>query len=117
MSHPEIKKSSWYEEIEARRSSGMPVKEWCSYRGYSVSCYYYHQRMVRNDMSLQEQAQNMPTVRFAALPSYHPDGSALTSEEKREGEKVIIRCGAYLAEIPEGMSRRTILSIMEGMRC
>ena len=98
---------SWHDEIEARKSSGMGIKEWCNHRGYPESRYYYHLRMVRRTKKEKEEPS------FALLPA--------PTSEVREGkvtqDKVIVKYREYSVEIPDRFSRQTILAIMEGLKC
>lgn len=105
------KLQSWYEDIEERKSLNMSVEEWCKSRGYAKSTYYFRQRKVF--LALEEQLNRKEaSVEFAALPAPEEERS-----QNRPEEKIVLRRGELILEIPDGTSRETILAILDGMKC
>ena len=105
------KLQSWYEDIEERKSRNMSIEDWCQYRFYSKSTYYYRQHKVHQALDAQLNKQESQ-VEFAALPAPLEAEPANFSEEK-----IVIRLGEQVLEIPDDTSRETILALLAGMKC
>ncbi len=105
------KLQSWYEDIEERKSRKMSVEDWCQYRFYSQSTYYYRQQKVLQALDAQLNKQE-GQVEFAALPA--PIEAAPANFSK---ENIVLRQGDLVLEIPDGTSHETILSLLAGMKC
>ncbi|NLZ71208.1 MAG: hypothetical protein GX909_01725 [Clostridiaceae bacterium] len=104
----------WYEEMKEKENSGMTVKEWCQYRGYSLSNFYKYQKKVRQAIDEKLNQMEEPT-QFAALPI--PKTENLPSHAPETSTKIILRQDNLELEIPDGISREIILALLEGLKC
>ncbi len=75
------------------------------------STYYYRQHKVHQALNEQLNKQESQ-VEFAALPAPQEAAPANFSEEK-----IVLRQGDLVLEIPDGTSHETILSLLAGMKC
>lgn len=94
----EVKAAEWAEKIEACRSSGKTVEQWCSENGINIKTYYYHLRMLREKVCDQ-------------IPI--PIGQV----SNRSKAAVTVHSGELSVEIADGTSAETIEAIMRALRC
>ena len=81
----------WAERVNACRSSGRTVKDWCKESGISEQTYYRWQKR------LFEMARQQQEGRFAEITPEHVDGIAVTV--RVAGAEVDIRSGADAATV------------------
>lgn len=95
----EFKAKQWTEAINACRSSGMTVKDWCMENNINPKSYYYHLRRLREKVCEQ-----------AAVPVILP------SESHRE--TITIRNAAGITvEIPVNAETITLEAVIRALKC
>ena len=103
----------WYEEMQEKENSGMAVKDWCQYRGYSPANFYKHQKQVRGAID-EKLNQTEESAQFVALPIPKESVSPRVSDANT---KIILRQDNLELEIPDGTSREIILALLEDLKC
>ena len=97
----------WAGMIEARRKSGLQVKEWCEANQISERAYYYRHRLVMkmlNQIGAEQQNSTFAEIHLDKEISGTTDG------------KILIRLPGAEILIPDGMSSYTIESVLQSIR-
>lgn len=90
--------AAWSEEVQACRSSGLSVEQWCSENGIRLNTYYRHQRAVFQAMAVQTE--------FYEIPLKMERGKA----------DVSIEVNGLCVEIHNGADENTILSVLRAVK-
>ncbi len=54
MNSDEDKISEWKSQVEECKAGGLAVREWCEENGINLKTYYYRQKKVRENESIQK---------------------------------------------------------------
>lgn len=93
------KATLWLSRIEACRSSGMRVQDWCAEQGLSYHTYYkWQQRLFRSCAA--------ETQKFYEVNCVEPGGSTA----------VTLRTGEYRLDIYAGADSGTIASVLKAIK-
>lgn len=90
----------WSQRVEACRTSGQRVSEWCTEHGIPVSTYYNWQRKVFRAVSAENE------VCFAEVPIRPGNGETAAS----------IHCGELRVDIHAGADEETIQMIIRALK-
>ncbi len=90
----------WGRRVEACRSSGQRVSEWCAEHDIPVSTYYSWQRKVLRAVTTKNE------VCFAEIPAGAANADTAAS----------IECGELRIDIHAGASAETIRAIIQALR-
>ena len=93
----------WMNRVEACRSSGLSVAQWCKENGISTSTYFSWQRRVFKLVASEEQPC------FAEVP--------LSSDVSQESNvAAVIRQGPFTVELYNGVDVTTIRAILQAIQ-
>jgi hypothetical protein len=93
----EVHKAEWSARIQACRSSGLTVIQWCRENGINPKTYYYHLRKVREGV-----CEQIPV--------------AITSLPAKNNPAVTVRnTSGVTAEFADGTSVETIEAVIRAM--
>ena len=93
----------WSRQVEACRTSGMTVTEWCHEHGIAVSTYYHRQRKFFEVVAAN---QEVCFTEVPVMPSAESSGSAVAS----------VRCGGMSVEVYSGADSETLKAVFEALR-
>lgn len=93
------KAAQWLSRIEACRSSGMSVRDWCAEQGLSYHTYYKWQQRLFQACSTESQ-------QFYEVDCCQSTGSAT----------VTLRAGEYSLDIYAGADSGTIASVLRAIK-
>ncbi len=91
-----VRREEWAERVRQCRESRLTVSEWCRQNNINPKTYYYHLRKIRKEI-----CEQIPVP-------------VMTVSEKCSTVKVSI--ADVVAEIPEGISEQTIISVIKVIR-
>ena len=93
------KAALWLSRIEACRSSGMRVQDWCAEQGLSYHTYYkWQQRLFREYSSVQQQFYEVNSIQAA--------GNIAAT----------LRVGEYSLDIYSGADTETIEAVLKAIK-
>lgn len=93
------KAAQWLSRIEACRSSGMRVQDWCAEHGLSYHTYYKWQQRLFRTCAVESQ-------QFYEVNCFHTSGNAT----------VTLRTGEYSLDIYAGADSGTIASVLKAIK-
>ena len=91
----------WSERVEACRSSGLTVSQWCETHGVAISTYYAWQH------KLFQTLQEPESICFAEVPISTQTSQQITATIHGNGLRV---------ELHNGVSTALILSLVEALK-
>ena len=93
----------WSQRVEACRSSGLPVGQWCQENGIAISTYFCWQKKV--DQALREARE----VTFAEVP---------VLEQSQPSERVVatIEASDVRVQVYEGADTATLQAIIQAAK-
>ncbi|NLJ94102.1 MAG: hypothetical protein GX326_01210 [Clostridiaceae bacterium] len=106
----------WYQDIKVRLSQGVTIEDWCGHLGISVATYYYRQQQVNQALE-KRLAEEASSVEFGSLPEPKAIPEETSATKARLSSSIMIKKSDLQVEIPDGISRETILSLLEGLKC
>ena len=92
----QVQQAEWAERMRKCRESGLTVTEWCQQNSINPKTYYYHLRKIRKEI-----CEQIPVP-------------VMTVPEECHSVKICI--GEVTAEIPEGISEKTMTSLIRAIR-
>ena len=92
----QVQKAELAERIRKCRESGLMIFEWCRENGINLKTYYYHLRKLRKEI-----CEQIP-VPVMTVPE--------------ESHSVKLSIGEVTAEIPEGISKQMMTSLIMAMQ-
>lgn len=93
------KAALWLSRIEACRSSGMRVQDWCTEQGLNYHTYYKWQQKLFRACAAESQ-------RFYEVNCFQPGGNAALT----------LRTGEYSMDIYAGADAGTIASVLKAIK-
>ena len=118
------KLAAWSEKVQACRSSGLPVKEWCEQNNVCSKTYYTWERVYQAEVSKQlaipEQLPAAGTNQIVRVdPSQMPDEmevvGAAPAVQTTSNVKITLRYGGMSVEMPAGMEITQIAVLMNAL--
>ena len=117
------KLAEWSERVQACRSSGLPVKEWCERNNVCSKTYYTWERVYLAEISRR---LSIPTKLSGATgqivridPEQLPDeaevGEPTSSMSATSNVKITLRYGEMSVEMPAGMDVTQIAVLMKAL--
>ena len=119
------KLAEWSEKVQACRSSGMPVKEWCEQNKVCSKTYYTWERVYLAEISKQLAIpEQLPATRANQIvrvdPRQMPDEmeavGASSAVQATSNVKITLRYGEMSVEMPAGMEIAQIAVLMNALR-
>lgn len=110
--HKNAKLHSWYEDIKARKESGLSVDVWCEEKGITRSTYYYRYQKVMSELETRFANKQTKELRFAQMPT-----APGLPEPKTRNNSIFIRQGSLEVEIPSGSDPANIRAVVEALGC
>ena len=117
------KLAEWSERVQACRSSGLSVKEWCERNNVCSKTYYTWERVCLAEVSKQlsiPTEQPAPTGQLVRInPDQLPDevevSAPASSALARSNVKITLRYGGMSVEMPAGMDIGQIAVLMKAL--
>ena len=117
--------AEWSEKVQACRSSGLPVKEWCEQNNVCSKTYYTWERVYLAEVSKQLAIpEQLPAARASQIvrvdPRQLPDEmeviGAVPATKAMSNVKITLRYGEMSVEMPAGMEIAQIAVLMNAVR-
>ena len=104
-----VKAQEWAEKVQACRSSGLSVREWCRENGVSSTTYYKWERALLARVQKEERGTAMPAqMEFAELP-------AIKGPEYAKGLIASLQIGKASLNLYGGVDAKVVKALVEGM--
>ena len=117
------KLAEWSEKVQACRSSGLTVREWCEQNHVCVKTYYTWERVYLAEVSKQLASPDRLPAQAGQLVRIEPE--QLRDEEEistlalpvqtTSNVGITLRYGNMSVEIPAGMEIRQVAELMKAM--
>ena len=117
------KLAEWSERVQACRSSGMTVKEWCEQNHVCSKTYYTWERVYLAEVSKQLAIPDRAPGETVQLVRIEPDqlrdegekGTSRMSVQSKSNEGITLRYGKMSVEMPAGMDIGEVAELMKAM--
>ena len=118
------KLAEWRKKVQACRSSGLPVREWCKQNNVCWKTYYRWERVylaeVSKQLAVPEQqlaarANQIVRVDPSQMPDEMEDAGAAPTDQKTSNVKITLRYGGMSVEMPAGMEIAQIADLMNAL--
>ena len=118
------KLAEWSEKVQACRSSGLPVKEWCEQNNVCSKTYYTWERgylaEVSKQLAIPEQLPVAQTNQIVRVdPSQMPDEMEVVGTppavQTTSNVQITLRYGGMSVEMPAGMEITQIAVLMNAL--
>ena len=118
------KLAEWSEKVQACRTSGLPVKEWCEQNNVCSKTYYTWEREYLAEVSKQPAIpEQMPAAGASQIvrvdPRQMPDEmeavGAASAVQATSNVKITLRYGGMSVEMPAGMEITQIAVLMKAL--
>lgn len=118
------KLAEWSEKVQACRSSGLTVKDWCEQNNVCSKTYYTWERIYLAEVSKQLAIpEQLPVARGSQIvrvdPSQMPDEKevigAVSATKATSNVKITLRYGEMSVEMPAGMEITQIAVLMNAL--
>lgn len=117
------KLAEWSEKVQACRSSGQSVKEWCEQNGICLKTYYTWERVYLAEVSKQlsmpaelpAPAGQLVRIDLDQLPDETEVSGAISTASATSNVKITLRYGGMSVEMPAGMDVAQIAVLMKGL--
>ena len=104
-----VRHENWKRMYGEYQRSGMKVNDWCVKQGVSVKTFYYHLKVIREEMLNETyQYDNVPVMKYKT--EMLADISTLKSDEK-----IHITGSGMEIDLPVNVSYELITTIIRGM--
>lgn len=106
----QVKAQEWASKVQACRSSGLSVREWCQENGVSSTTYYKWESILLASIQGEDQMPALPAkTEFAELPPLEGPG-------KTQGLIASLRIGEASLDLYAGVDANVVKALVEGMR-
>ena len=117
------KLAEWSERVQACRSSGLTVRDWCEQNHVCSKTYYTWERVYLAEVSKQLAIPNQPSAPTGQLvkinPAQLPDavevGKPGSPVQSASNVKITLRYGGMSVEMPAGMEISQIVVLMKAL--
>ena len=118
------KLAEWSEKVQACRSSGLPVKEWCEQNNVCSKTYYTWEQVYLAEVSKQLAIpEQLPVARANQIvrvdPRQMPDEmeavGAASAVQTTSNVEITLRYGEMSVEMPAGMEITQIAVLMNAL--
>ena len=117
------KLAEWSEKVQACRSSGMTVKEWCEQNHVCSKTYYTWERVYLAEVSKQLAIPERLPGQAGQLVRIEPDqlrdeaetGMSVMPVQTVSNVGITLRYGNMSVEMPAGMEIRQVAELMKAM--
>lgn len=117
------KLAEWSERVQACRSSGMTVKEWCEQNHICSKTYYTWERVYLAEVSKQLAIPDRVPGETGQLVRIEPDqlrdegekGTSRMSVQSKSNEGITLRYGKMSVEMPAGVEIGQVAELMKAM--
>jgi hypothetical protein len=104
----EFRAKQWNEIIQARQSSGIPIKTWCKQNNISETAYYYWLRRIRTNAC---QSGSLAIAKVDSQPIV-----PVASRPTRAPVPITIHLPSISIDINDGASRETIEAVLAALK-
>lgn len=119
------KLAEWSEKVQACRTSGLPVKEWCEQNNVCTKTYYTWERVylaevskrldIPEQLSVAVTSGQMVRIEPDQLPDEEAAVSPATPTHSTSDVAITMRYGNMSVEIPAGMAITQVTELMKAM--
>ena len=118
-----VKLAEWSEKVQACRSSGMTVKEWCKQNQVCCKTYYRWERVYLAEVSKQLAIPNQLPRQTGQLVRIEPDqlrdearnGMPALPVQTTSNAGITLRYGNISVEMPCGIEIRQVAELMKAV--
>ena len=118
-----VKLAEWSEKVQACRSSGMTVKEWCKQNQVCCKTYYRWERVYLAEVSKQLAIPNQLPRQTGQLVRIEPDqlrdearnSMPASPVQTTSNVGIILRYGNMSVEMPSGIEIRQVGELMKAV--
>jgi len=118
------KLAEWSEKVQACRSSGLPVRQWCEQNNVCIKTYYTWERVYLAEVSKQLVIpEPLSAARSSQIVRVDPNQMPIEAEvigaaaavQPTSNVQITLRYGGMSVEMPAGMEIAQIADLMKAL--